>query len=107
MLIVTAAAIVLLLALGLTGPLSRRLGHAAAPIAYGGAFVACAVLAAIGVAALTGNGFVQARLPVGLPWIEARFRFDVLAGFFLAVVNLGGAMAALYGIGYGRHEHEP
>ncbi|MBL8707135.1 MAG: hydrogenase 4 subunit B, partial [Rhodospirillales bacterium] len=47
------------------------------------------------------------RLPVGLPWIEARFRFDVLAGFFLAVVNLGGAMAALYGIGYGRHEHEP
>ena len=23
------------------------------------------------------------------------------------MVNLGGAMAALYGIGYGRHEHEP
>jgi hydrogenase-4 component B len=107
MLTATATAIGLLLALGLTGPLSRRLGHAAAPIAYGGAFVACIALAAVGVVSLTGNGFVQARLPVGLPWIEARFRFDVLSGFFQVVVNSGGAMAALYGIGYARHEHAP
>jgi len=46
-------------------------------------------------------------LPLGLPWIGAHFRLDALAAFFLAVINLGGAAASLYGIGYGQHEHEP
>src|SRR5574341_1862473 len=46
-------------------------------------------------------------LPVGLPWLGAHFRIDSLAAFFLLVVNLGGATACLYGIGYGRHEEEP
>jgi hydrogenase-4 component B len=46
-------------------------------------------------------------LPLGLPWIGAHFRVDALAAFFLAVVNLGGAGASLYGIGYGSHESEP
>jgi formate hydrogenlyase subunit 3/multisubunit Na+/H+ antiporter MnhD subunit len=46
-------------------------------------------------------------LPLGLPWIGAHFRVDALAAFFLAVVNLGGAGASLYGIGYGPHESEP
>ncbi len=46
-------------------------------------------------------------LPLGLPWIGAHFRVDALAAFFLAVVNLGGAAASLYGVGYGRHESEP
>ena len=43
-------------------------------------------------------------LPVGLPWIGAHFRLDALAAFFLAVINLGGAAASLYGLGHGRHE---
>ncbi len=43
-------------------------------------------------------------LPLGLPWIGARFQIDALSAFFLVVVNLGGAVASLYGIGYGRHE---
>jgi formate hydrogenlyase subunit 3/multisubunit Na+/H+ antiporter MnhD subunit len=30
-----------------------------------------------------------------------------LAAFFLAVVNLGGAAASLFAIGYGQHEHAP
>jgi len=46
-------------------------------------------------------------LPVGLPWIGAHFRIDSLAAFFLVVVNLGGAAASLYGLGYGRHEPAP
>ena len=46
-------------------------------------------------------------LPLGLPWLGAHFRVDPLAAFFLAVINLGGAAAGLYGVGYGRHEHEP
>jgi hydrogenase-4 component B len=46
-------------------------------------------------------------LPVGLPWLGAHFRLDALAAFFLLVVNLGGATASLYGLGYGRHEETP
>src|SRR5262249_17241217 len=43
----------------------------------------------------------------GLPWIGAHFRLDALAAFFLVVVNLGGATASLFGLGYGRHEEAP
>ncbi|MEW5703957.1 MAG: hydrogenase 4 subunit B [Pseudomonadota bacterium] len=46
-------------------------------------------------------------LPLGLPWVGARFRLDALAAFFLAVVSLGGAAASLYAMGYGRHEPAP
>ena len=46
-------------------------------------------------------------LPIGLPWLGAHFRLDPLAAAFLIVVNLGGATASLYGLGYGRHEDEP
>lgn len=46
-------------------------------------------------------------LPIGLPWLGAHFRLDALAAFFLIVVNLGGAMASLYGLGYGHHEPAP
>ena len=42
-----------------------------------------------------------------MPWLGAHFRLDALAAFFLLVVNLGGAAASLYGLGYGRHETEP
>ena len=46
-------------------------------------------------------------LPIGLPWLGAHFRLDALAAFFLVVVNLGGAAASLYGLGYGHHEPSP
>ncbi len=46
-------------------------------------------------------------LPIGVPWVGAHFRIDALSAFFLVVVNLGGAAASLFGLGYGRHEHEP
>jgi hydrogenase-4 component B len=46
-------------------------------------------------------------LPIGLPWLGAHFRLDRLASFFLVVVNLGGASASLYGLGYGHHEEAP
>ena len=46
-------------------------------------------------------------LPIGLPWLGAHFRLDALASFFLLVVNLGGAAASLYGLGYGHHEEAP
>ena len=46
-------------------------------------------------------------LLLGLPWLGAHFRIDALAAFFLVVVNLGGAAASLFALGYGRHEHSP
>src|SRR5438105_10550875 len=46
-------------------------------------------------------------LPLGLPWLGAHFRLDALAAFFLVVLNLGGAAASLYGLGYGSHEESP
>jgi hydrogenase-4 component B len=46
-------------------------------------------------------------LPIGLPWLGAHFRLDALAAFFLVVVNLGGASASLYGLGYGHHDPAP
>ena len=68
--------------------------------------VAC--LAILGVACnelLAGKSPAPAlHLPVGLPWAGTHFRIDALAAFFLALVNLGGAGASLYAIGYGQHE---
>jgi len=46
-------------------------------------------------------------LPVGLPWLGAHFRLDVLASFFAIVVDLGAMLASLYALGYGAHESEP
>ena len=46
-------------------------------------------------------------LPLGLPWLGTHFRVDPLAAFFLVVVNLGGAAASLFALGYGRHEETP
>ncbi len=46
-------------------------------------------------------------LPIGLPWLGARFRIDALSAFFQIVINLGAAAASLYALGYGRHEQAP
>ncbi|MGD9545472.1 MAG: hydrogenase 4 subunit B [Methylocystis sp.] len=54
-----------------------------------------------------GAHVVSAALPLGLPWIGMHFRIDGLTAFFLAVVNLGGAAASAYAVGYGAHEKEP
>ena len=56
---------------------------------------------------VSGGAPTGVVLPLGLPWIGAHFRLDALAAFFLAVVNLGGAAASVYGLGYGRHERAP
>ena len=57
---------------------------------------------------LGGDGDASGlTLPIGLPWLGAHFRLDALASFFLVVVNLGGAAASLYGLGYGHHDPAP
>jgi formate hydrogenlyase subunit 3/multisubunit Na+/H+ antiporter MnhD subunit len=76
-------------------------------VVYGLSLAASLALLTIAAAALLGQNVATLRLPLGLPWIGAHFRLDALSAFFLAVVNLGGAAASLYAIGYGAHEHSP
>ncbi|HEX6142427.1 MAG TPA: hydrogenase 4 subunit B [Geminicoccaceae bacterium] len=88
------------------GAIARRAG--AVRIVYGATLGAS--LVAFGVAIghlLAGPGDSALTLPLGLPWLGMHLRLDPLAAFFLVVVNLGGAAASLYGLGYGRHEPAP
>jgi hydrogenase-4 component B len=81
----------------------------ATPVIYSAALASSTLLFTAVLAHFSGGAFVTLNLtlPLGLPWLGAHFRLDALAAFFLLVVNLGGAAASLYGIGYGRHETEP
>lgn len=72
-------------------------------LAISGTALATALAALV--ATVSSNNASLAVLPLGLPWLGAHFRLDALAAFFLVIVNLGGALANLYGLGYGRHEH--
>ncbi|HEY2112441.1 MAG TPA: hydrogenase 4 subunit B, partial [Dongiaceae bacterium] len=47
-----------------------------------------------------------AILPFGLPWLEAHFRLDALAAYFLLLVNLLAAIVAVFALGYGSDEKE-
>ncbi|HMA13454.1 MAG: hydrogenase 4 subunit B [Bacteroidota bacterium] len=81
----------------------------ATPLVYGTALVLCLATAGLAGAALLAGPATPdlLRLPLGLPWIGARFRLDALSAAFLLVVGGGGAAASLYALGYGRHEQAP
>jgi formate hydrogenlyase subunit 3/multisubunit Na+/H+ antiporter MnhD subunit len=68
---------------------------------------AMALLTALGQLLDATHGAPILTLPLGLPWIGANFRLDALSAFFLLVVNLGGSVASVFGLGYGAHEPEP
>lgn len=74
-----------------------------------GVYLAIAVICAAATAAAAfGPRLGSATtLPLGLPWIGAHFRIDALSALFLLIVNLGGAAASIYAVGYGRHEETP
>ena len=100
--------VAVLLGTAVIGALFQRT-RTACLLTYGICLFAClAMLAASCQHLAIEAGMPQTlRLPVGLPWSGAHFRLDALAAFFLAVVNLGGAGASLFAIGYGRHEPAP
>jgi hydrogenase-4 component B len=78
------------------------------PIVYGLSFAVCiGALAAALVQLLSNAAPATQVLPLALPWLGAHFRIDALSAFFLVVVNLGGATASLYALGYGTHEEAP
>jgi hydrogenase-4 component B len=94
--------------LGLSA-LSIVVRRGATTMIYGG----CLIVSLVGLTVAVGH-LLQASneasttiLPLGLPWVGARFRLDALASVFMVVINLGAAAASLYAIGYGRHESEP
>ena len=78
-------------------------------VIYGATLVICTVALFGSLRWLLGGpaNATDLILPVGLPWLGAHFRMDALASFFLVIVNLGGAAASLYGLGYGHHEPSP
>jgi formate hydrogenlyase subunit 3/multisubunit Na+/H+ antiporter MnhD subunit len=83
--------------------------RAATSVVYGAALALSAVALIGAMRSLLGHAAAAGDLvlPIGLPWLGAHFRLDALAAFFLVVVNLGGAAASLYGLGYGRHDPAP
>lgn len=77
-------------------------------IVYGASLAASLLLLALAADHLLGaKAPVTTTLPLGIPWLGAHFRIDVLGAFFLAVVNLGVAGASLFALGYGRHDDAP
>ena len=97
-----------LLAGGAAGlALTRQRGATA--LVYGASLCLTLVALATAGASLLAPASLGATrvLPVGLPWLGAHFRLDALAAFFLVVINLGGAAASLFALGYGRHEETP
>jgi formate hydrogenlyase subunit 3/multisubunit Na+/H+ antiporter MnhD subunit len=79
------------------------------PIVYGASLIVTLSLCVIALLILFDPSHVAptATLPLGVPWIGAHVRIDALSAFFLAVVNLGGAAASLFALGYARHERSP
>jgi len=79
----------------------------ASNIIYGACLIVALALGVIALASLSAPTVSTAILPLGLPWLGAHFRIDALASFFMIVVNLGGAVASLFALGYGQHEDMP
>ncbi len=99
------------LALVALAPIAIALGASAraSSIVYGACLLLTLALGILALLVLLGHASepLAVTLPMGLPWLGAHFRIDVLSAFFLVVINLGGAAASLFALGYGRHEEEP
>ncbi|MEO5373611.1 MAG: hydrogenase 4 subunit B [Alphaproteobacteria bacterium] len=108
-LLLANAVLLALFLLGATAGREHGGGHVRLAV-YGGCAAVSAVNALIVLAFLLGSGPSappELSLPIGLPWLPSRFRLDGLSAFILLIVNVVSGLAALYGVGYGRHEEEP
>jgi formate hydrogenlyase subunit 3/multisubunit Na+/H+ antiporter MnhD subunit len=98
--------VAVLLGAGLAAIAAHR-ASAASRIVYATSLLASAAALVFALSQLISGSTSSLVLPLGLPWVGAHFRIDALAAFFLVVVNLGGAAASLFALGYGRHEPTP
>ena len=97
----------LLLGLAISGVAVSQTRHAT-PVVYLSALIVSLAACANAVGFLLGSSPASSlELPLGLPWLGSHFRVDPLSAFFLALINLGGATASLYAVGYGQHEEAP
>ena len=77
-------------------------------LTYAGCVLACATLLVGGLRHLGASEASSSLvLPLGLPWLSAHLRLDNLSALFMVIVNLSGAAASLFGIGYSHHLPEP
>ncbi|MBF0175579.1 MAG: hydrogenase 4 subunit B [Magnetococcales bacterium] len=77
-------------------------------LVYGGSALLSFVAVVVSLVFLLSDPVpLKSGFHLGLPWIGVQCRMDALGAFFLLVVNFGGAMASLYGVGYGAHEERP
>ncbi len=106
MIIPALYAVATLLALAPLAIALRAAPRATAAI-YGASLIVTLTLGLLALLSLFERSTSAVTLPFGLPWLGAYFRIDALSAFFLIVVNLGGAAASLYALGYGRHEETP
>ena len=101
------ACVAILFAIGLIAVAIGR-SRAGTTVVYGASVVVTFAAFLLALAHLIlGSPPASVTLPLGLPWIGAHFRVDALAAFFLIIVNLGGAIASIYALGYGAHEASP
>ena len=97
-----------LLGIAVLGVPAQRISAGSRLIYLGCLLASLAILIAAGAQLLTaGSSVERLQLPIGLPWIGARFAIDALSAFFLGVINLGASAASLYALGYGEHEKTP
>ncbi|MBV9239478.1 MAG: hydrogenase 4 subunit B [Xanthobacteraceae bacterium] len=101
------ACVAALFAIGLVAIAIGR-SRAGTTVVYGASLLVSSAALLFALADLIlANAPASITLPLGLPWIGAHFRIDALAAFFLIIVNLGGAIASIYALGYGAHEASP
>jgi formate hydrogenlyase subunit 3/multisubunit Na+/H+ antiporter MnhD subunit len=100
-------ALVPLIALGPASLIAPRSVAAHWAVHAGTAALAAFLCAAALAHLLLASSPAVAGLPLGLPWLTARFRLDALSAFFLIVVNGGAVAAATFALSYARHEPEP
>jgi hydrogenase-4 component B len=105
-LLVALSCVATLLAIACAAVTATRSRYAS-PVVYSACLLVSLTGLTAGLAELLAGSRPTLTLPLGLPWIGARFQLDALAAFFLAVINLGAAGASLFAIGYGRHEETP
>ncbi len=83
--------VVALLALAMAATALVR-GKLATPVVYSGCLLLSLVLATLAAVSVVAAP-TTTILPIGLPWVGARFRLDALAAAFLAIINIGAAGA--------------
>jgi hydrogenase-4 component B len=83
-------------------------GRAGLAIVYGlsAGAAGLAALAAL-VFLLDGARAIELVVPIGLPWLGTHLRLDALAALFLLLLNLVGALASVFALGYAGHDAEP